>query len=108
MISVVVLQKSMDKLQSELSSCNETRVTYTVDGKEVTNMGSERMSYITEEEDQGPVKFPAIKKERYVSCVPLESVTNISYKLYPQMPAPKSVCPCETSIWLREFHFQEL
>ena len=98
MISLVVLQNSMDVLQRELGSCNETRVTFTLDGKEVTSMEAERMSYITEEVDQGPVKIPAIKKEPYVSCVPLESFTNISYKLYPQMPAPRSVCPCETCI----------
>ena len=98
MISLVVLQKSMDVLQRELGSCNETRVTFTLDGKEVTSMEAERMSYITEEEDQEPVTIPAIKTEPYVSCVPFESVTYISYTLYPQMPAPKSVCPCETCI----------
>ena len=106
MISVVLLQKSMDLLQRELGSCNETRVTYTLNGKEVTSMEVEKVSYITEEEDQKPVTIPAIKTEPYVSCVPVESVTDISYRLYPQLPAPISVCPCETRICQREIIYQ--
>jgi hypothetical protein len=88
----------MDLLQRELGSCNETRVTYTLNGKEVTSMEAERVSYITEEEDQEPVTIPAIKTEPYVSCVPVESVTDIYYRLYLQLPGPISVCLCETRI----------
>ena len=98
MISVVVSQNSMDLLQRELSSCNETRVTYTLDGKEVTSMEAERVSYKTEEEDQKPVTIPAIKTEPYENCVPVESVKDIACRLYPKLPAPISVCPCETRI----------
>jgi hypothetical protein len=28
------------------------------------------------------------------------NVTHISYRLYPELPDPISVCPCETKIWL--------
>ena len=98
MISVVVFQNNMDLLQRELGSSNETCVTYKLDGKELNSMEAERVSYITEEEDQEPVTIPAIKTEPYVSCVPVESVTDISFRLYPKLPAPISVCPCETRI----------
>ena len=98
MICVVVSQNSIDLLQCEISSCNKTRVTYTLVGKEVTSMEAERASYITEEEDQEPVTIPAIKTEPYESCVPVESVKGISYRLYTQLPGPISVCPCETRI----------
>ena len=42
MISVVVLQNGMELLNSEPGSSNETRVTSTVDGKEVTGIEAER------------------------------------------------------------------
>jgi len=80
-ISVVVLQNSMDLLNSELGSCNETRVTSTVDGKEVTGVEAERVSDVSEVADQETVTIPAIKTEPNVSCVPVVSVTTflISY-----------------------------
>ena len=79
MISVVVLQNSMDLLNSELGSSNETRVTSTVDGKEVTGIEAERVSDISEVADQEAVTISAIKTEPNVSCVPVVSVTHISY-----------------------------
>jgi len=78
-ISVVVLQTSMDLLKSELGSSNETRVTSTVDGKDVTGIETERASDISEAADQETVTIPAIKTEPNVSCVPVVSVTHISY-----------------------------
>ena len=42
--------------------------------------------------------IPAIKIEPSVSCVPLVTVTYISYRIYPDLCAPVSVCPCETEI----------
>ena len=98
MISVVVLQNSMDLLNSEPGSSNETRVTSSIDGKEVTGIEAERISHISEVADQETVTIPAIKTEPNVSCVPVVSVTHISYRLYPELPAPISVCPCETKI----------
>jgi len=97
-ISVVVLQTSMDLLNSEPGSSNETRVTSTVDGKEMTGIEAERASELSEVADQETVTIPAIKTEPNVSCVPVVSVTHISYRLYPELPAPISVCPCETKI----------
>ena len=69
MISVVVLQNSMDFLRGELGSSTETCVTSTVDGKEVTSVEAERVSYIKIEEDQEPTTIPEIKMEPKVSCV---------------------------------------
>jgi hypothetical protein len=73
-ISVVILQNAMDLLNSELGSSNETRVTSTGDGKEVTGIEAERVSDILEVADQETVTIPAMK-EPNVSCVPVVSVT---------------------------------
>jgi len=78
-ISVVVLQNNMDLLNSELGSSNETRVTSTGDGKEVTDIKAERVSDVSEVADQETVTIPEIKTEPNVSCVPVVSVTHISY-----------------------------
>jgi len=77
--SVVVLQNNMDLLYSEPGSSNETRVASTVDGKEVTGIEAERVSDVSEVADQETVTIPAIKTEPNVSCVPVVSVTHISY-----------------------------
>ena len=79
MISVVVFQNGMDLLNSEPGSSNETRVTSTVDGKEVTGIEAERASELSEVGDQETVTIPAIKTEPNISCVPMVSVTHISY-----------------------------
>ena len=42
MIGVVVLQNSMDLLKGEFVSSNETCVTSTLDGNEVTSIEAER------------------------------------------------------------------
>jgi hypothetical protein len=73
-ISVVVLQNRMDLLQGELCSTSETCVTSTVNGKEVTGVETERVSYIKKEEDEEPTTIPEIKTEPKVSCVPVVSV----------------------------------
>jgi len=62
----------------------------------VTSIEAERVSDISEVADQETVTIPAIKTEPNVSCVPVVSVTHISYRLYPELPAPISVFPCET------------
>jgi hypothetical protein len=51
-ISVVVLQNGIVLLNSELGSSDETHVTSTLDGNEVIGIEAERVSHITEEEDQ--------------------------------------------------------
>ena len=71
MISVVVLQNTMDLLNSEPGSSNKTRVTSTVGGKEVTGIETERVSDISEVADQETTTVPAIKTEPNVSCVPV-------------------------------------
>ena len=92
MISVVVLQNGMDLMQSVPGSCNESCVTCMLDANE-----AERLSVTSEVADQ-EMTIPAIKMEPNVSCVPVVSVTHISYRLYPELPAPLSLCPCETKI----------
>ena len=99
MISVVVLQNRMDLLKGELGSCNKTCVTSTVDGNTVASIEAERVSSVTEEEDQEPMAILAMKTKRNESCVPVVSVTQISYGLYPELPATISLCPCETKIF---------
>jgi len=73
-ICVVVLQNSMDLLRGELGSTGETCVTSAVNGKEVTGVEAERVSYIKKEKDQEPTTIPEIKTEPKVSCVPVVSV----------------------------------
>ena len=97
MLSVVVLRNSMDLVESEPGSCNESCVTCMLDGNEVIGIEAERVSVTSEVADQ-ETTIPAIKMEPNVSCVPVVSVTHISYRLYPELPAPISVCPCETKI----------
>jgi len=72
-ISVVVLQNSMDLLEGELGSTGETCVISTLVGKEVTGVEAERVTDI-KEEDQEPMTIPLIKTEPKVSGVPVVSV----------------------------------
>jgi hypothetical protein len=51
-----------------------------------------------ETEDQEPTTISVIKTEPNVSCMPVVSVTHISYRLNPELPSPISVCTCETKI----------
>jgi hypothetical protein len=88
----------MDLLKGELCSTNKTCVTPTLDGNTVASIEVERVSHVTEEEDQEPRTIPAIKTEPNESCVPVVSVTQISYRVYPELPALISLCCCETKI----------
>jgi hypothetical protein len=97
-ISVVYLQNSMDILNDEPGSSDKILVTSTLDGNEVTNIEVERVSDISEVVDQETMTIPAIKTGPNVCCVPVVSVTHISFRLYPELPAPISLCPCETKI----------
>jgi len=72
-ISRMILQSQMDVLKGELGSSSETCVSSTVDGN-VIGLEAERISSMTEEEDQGPRTIPVIKTEPKVSGVPLVSV----------------------------------
>jgi hypothetical protein len=94
---VVVLQKSMDLLKSELGSSDETRVTSTNVCDELTGIKARKVSDISEVVNQETTTTPAVKTEPNLSCVPVVSVTYI-FCLYPEFPAPISVCPCETKI----------
>jgi hypothetical protein len=97
-ISVAVLQNSMDILKGELVSSTETYATCTVDGNQVTGIEAERVSVIKEEEDQEARTFPLIKTEPKVSGVPVVSVRYISCKLYKELPECSTVCPYETKM----------
>ena len=98
MISVVVLQNGMDLVKGELGSSNKTCVTSTVDGNTVASIEAEMVSHITEEKDQEQKTDPVIKTEPNESCVPVVSVTHISNRLYPELPAHISLCHCEKKI----------
>ena len=89
MISVVVLQNNMDLLKGEPGSSNDTCVTSVVDGYEAIGIEAEMVSSMTEEEDQEPRTIPVIKTEPKVSCMAVLNVTDVSYRLYPELPDPK-------------------
>jgi hypothetical protein len=95
-INEVILQNPMDFLKCELGSSNETRVTSVLHGNEVLGIEAEMVSSMTEKEDRESTTIPVIKTEPEVSDVPVVCVTHISYRLHPELPAPISVCPCET------------
>jgi hypothetical protein len=90
-IIVVVLQNSMDLLKGEAGFCNRTSVMSTLDG----NTGAS-IEAVREEEGQDPTTIPAIKTEPCESFVSVVGDTQISYRLYAELPAPISLCPCET------------
>ena len=85
MTSVVVLQNSKDLLKGEVGSSSKTCATSTADGNEAVGVQAERVLDITEEGNQEPTTITVIKTEPNVSCVPVVSVTTISYKLYPDL-----------------------
>jgi hypothetical protein len=87
----------MDLLNSEPGSSDDTRVTSTLDGKELIGIVAVRVSDISGLADQ-ETTIPAIKTESNVSGVPVVSVTHISYRQYLNLSSPVSVCPCETKI----------
>jgi hypothetical protein len=78
----------MDLPRGELGSCSETSV---------TSPQVERVSDVTEEDEQDRTTIPVIKTEPEVSCVCGECM-HISYRLYPELPALLSVCTCETKM----------
>jgi cyanate lyase len=86
-ISVVVLQSSMDLLKDELGVSNKTCAASVFDGNTVASIEAERMYHVTEEEGQEITTIPVIKMEPNECCVPVVSVTHISYRLYPELSA---------------------
>jgi hypothetical protein len=90
----------MDLLKGVPGSSNETSVTPTLNGNEVNDIEAEMVSNMTEEEERVPTTVRVLKTESIVCVVPVVSVTHISYRLYPELPVPISVCPCETNITL--------
>jgi len=94
-ISVVVLQNHMDLLKGELGSSNKTCVTATFESNTVANIECEMVSHVTEEE---ATTIPSTKTEPSESCVPVVSVTQISYRIYPELPVPITLFPCETKL----------
>ena len=73
----------------------------------VNGIESEKVSNMTEEGEEVPRTIPVIKTEPKVSCVPVVSVTDISYRLYPELPVPISMCPCETKLSLWGLDFEQ-
>jgi len=86
----------MDLLHGEPGSSDETCGTCTLGGNKVTGIEVERVSCITDEEDQEL----AIKTESNVSCVSVVSVTKIFYRRYADLPSPIPVSTCEINLTL--------
>jgi hypothetical protein len=99
-IGVVVLQNGMDLVNGELSSCSGTGVTSNIDGNMLTGLELERVTDISELAHQEPTTIPVLRTEPNISCVPVVSVMDISYRLYPVLHDHISVCPCETNVYL--------
>ena len=81
MISVVVLQKGMDLWKDEGCSSSDTCAISTVDGNQVTGIEAERVSIVTEEDDQESMTVPEIKTEPRVSGVPFKGFLTCVYIL---------------------------
>jgi hypothetical protein len=79
-ISVVVLQNSMDLRKGECCSSSDTCVIPTLDGNQVAGIEAERVSSVTEE-DQESMTIPEIKTEAKVSCVHLKGFITCVYIL---------------------------
>jgi hypothetical protein len=77
----------MDLVKDELGASNKTCVTSTVDGNTVASTEADRTSHVTEEGDQDLTTIRAVKMEPNECCVPVVSVTQISYRIYPELPA---------------------
>jgi len=56
-------------------------------------MECEMVSHVTEEE---ATTIPSIKTEPIETCVPVVSVIQITYRIYPELPASICLCHCET------------
>ena len=98
-ISVVILQNSMDLLRGELGSSNETCVSSILNGNEVIGIEAEMVSNMTEEKDREPRTIPVIKTEPEVGDV-LWWVLWTFHIVYPGLPVPLSECHCETKMTL--------
>ena len=81
MTSVVVLQNDMVLRKGEHGSSSDTCVTSTVDGNQLTGIEGERVSSVTEEEDQESSAVPEIKTEPTVSGVPFKGFIACVYVL---------------------------
>ena len=81
MITVVVLQNGLVLRNGERGSFSDTCVTTTVDGNQVTGIEGERVSTVTEEEDQESTTIPEIKTELTVSGVPFKGFIACVYVL---------------------------
>ena len=92
----------MDLLNDDVGSFNKTCVTATLDGNTGANIECEMVSHVTEEQ---ATTIPSIKAEPSESWLPVVSVTQISYRIYPELPAPISLCHCETNFDSREWIF---
>ena len=77
MISVVVLQNAMDLRKGERGSSSNTCVMSTRDENQVTGIEAERVSSVTEEEDQEPMTIPEIKLEPKVIGVPFGDILHV-------------------------------
>jgi len=58
-----------NRMEGELGPCCETCGMSMHDGNELTGINVQRVTDMTEEEDQEPTAIPVIKTEPEVSCV---------------------------------------
>jgi hypothetical protein len=68
----------------------------TDDGNDVAGLKIERISDVTGGDDQELTAIAVIKTESEVSCVSVVGFMHNFCRLYPELPALITVCPCET------------
>ena len=85
MVSVVVLQTSVDLPNVELGSCTGMFVTSSRDENELTFIKVEEVTDRTEEEEPEPKTSAGVRTDPEVSCIlSLESISQISRIMYTQ------------------------
>jgi len=80
-ISVVVLQNSMDLVRGKPGSCDDTCPTSLLQGNEIIGIEAKRISGVSIVVNQ-ETTIAIINTEPNVCCVPLVSFTHICYRLY--------------------------
>ena len=85
MVSVVVLQTSVDLPNVELGSCTGMFVTSSRDENELTFIKVEEVTDRTEEEEPEPKTSAGVRTDPEVSCIlSVESISQISRIMYTQ------------------------
>jgi hypothetical protein len=90
----------MDLLKEEFAFNSKRYPASIANGNDANGTKTGRILDITGEWEKDKTTTTPIKTGTNVSCLPVLSVTHISYRLYPELPACVSISPCETNALL--------